>query len=68
MQKYSIFSLVKNALTGHQNWDLAWKDPNPKEEYDVVIIGGGGHGLATAYYLAKEHQITKVAILSLIHI
>ena len=63
MQKYSIFSLVKNALTGHQNWDLAWKDPNPKEEYDVVIIGGGGHGLATAYYLAKEHQITKVAII-----
>ena len=64
MQKYSIFNLVKNAFSNHENWDLAWKDPTPKEEYDVVIIGGGGHGLATAYYLAKEHNITKVAIVS----
>ena len=63
MQKYSIFNLVKNAFSNHENWDLAWKDPTPKEEYDVVIIGGGGHGLATAYYLAKEHNITKVAII-----
>ena len=64
MQKYSIFNLVKNAFSGHQNWDLAWKDPTPKKEYDVVIIGGGGHGLATAYYLAKEHNITNVAIIA----
>ena len=63
MQKYSIFNLIKNAFSGHQNWDLAWKDPTPKKEYDVVIIGGGGHGLATAYYLAKEHNITNVAII-----
>ena len=63
MQKYSIFNLVKNAFSGQQNWDLAWKDPTPKKEYDVVIIGGGGHGLATAYYLAKEHNITNVAII-----
>ena len=63
MQKYSIFNLIKNALTNHEKWDLAWKDPTPKKEYDVVIIGGGGHGLATAYYLAKEHNITNVAII-----
>ncbi len=44
MQKYSIFSLIKNAFTNHQNWEVAWKDPEPKKEYDVLIIGGGGHG------------------------
>ena len=63
MQKYSVFNLIKNAFSGHKNWEVAWKDPTPKSEYDVVIIGGGGHGLATAYYLAKEHNITKVAII-----
>ena len=63
MQKYSIFNLIKNAVSNHEKWDLAWKDPTPKKEYDVVIIGGGGHGLATAYYLAKEHNITNVAII-----
>ena len=59
MQKYSVFSLIKNAFKGHKDWEVAWKDPTPKKEYDVIIIGGGGHGLATAYYLAKEHNITN---------
>ena len=51
--KYSIFSIIKNSLSYHENWQLAWRDPEPKPRYDTVIIGGGGHGLATAYYLAK---------------
>ena len=63
MYKRQVFSLIKNAFSNHEKWDLAWKDPTPKKEYDVVIIGGGGHGLATAYYLAKEHQITNVAVI-----
>ena len=60
---YSIFSLIKNAFSSHENWQQAWGDPEPKKEYDAVIVGGGGHGLATAYYLAKEHNITNVAII-----
>ena len=60
--RYSIFSLARNAVSYHQNWTAAWRSPEPKPEYEVVIIGGGGHGLATAYYLAKEHGVTNVAV------
>jgi sarcosine oxidase subunit beta len=63
VQKYSIISLARHALTGHRHWPRAWREPEPKSSYDVVIIGGGGHGLATAYYLAKEHGIANVAVL-----
>jgi heterotetrameric sarcosine oxidase beta subunit len=61
--RYSALSLAWNAITGHRSWTPAWRDAAPRESYDVVIIGGGGHGLATAYYLAKEHGVTNVAVL-----
>ena len=61
--KYSIFSLARNAVSHHERWPLAWRSPSPKPHYDAVIIGGGGHGLATAYYLAKNHGMTNIAVL-----
>ena len=63
MQKYSSLSLFRNALTGNTQWSPAWRNPEPKRHYDTIIIGGGGHGLATAYYLAKNHGINDVAVL-----
>ena len=63
MSTYSIFKLVRNAFDYHESWDRAWRSPEPQTEYDVIIIGGGGHGLATAFYLAKEHGITNVAVI-----
>lgn len=63
MQRYSGFGLVKHALDHHENWQRIWRNPKPKDRYDVIIVGGGGHGLATAYYLAKEHGITNVAVI-----
>ena len=63
MSRYSIFSLARNAVSYHENWAETWRSPQPKAEYDALIIGGGGHGLASAYYLAKEHGMTNIAVL-----
>ena len=60
--RYSGFRLIKEALTGHKGWTSAWRDPEPKAHYDIIVIGGGGHGLATAYYLAKEFRQASVAV------
>ena len=61
--RYSGFKVIKEGLFGNKGWAPAWREPEPKSEYDVIIIGGGGHGLSTAYYLAKNHGITNVAVL-----
>ncbi|WP_102108262.1 sarcosine oxidase subunit beta family protein [Oceaniglobus roseus] len=61
--RYSALRILKEGLTGNRGWKPVWRDPAPKSEYDIVIIGGGGHGLSTAYYLAKEHGLTNVAVL-----
>ena len=63
MSKYSVFSLLKNAIGGNKGWERAWRDPEPKKHYDVVIVGAGGHGLASAFYLAKNHGIKNIAVL-----
>ena len=62
MQRYSALALLRNALSGHQNWQPQWQSPEPKASYDAVIIGAGGHGLGTAYYLAKDHGLTNIAV------
>ena len=61
--RYSGFTVIKQALSGHKGWGPAWRDVMPKESYDYVIIGGGGHGLATAYYLAKQFKQSRIAVL-----
>ena len=63
MTRYSALALLRGALTGQKHWDRAWRDPAPKPSYEVIVIGGGGHGLSTAYYLAKVHGIRNVAVL-----
>jgi sarcosine oxidase subunit beta len=63
MTRYSIFALARNGLNYHKDWERVWRSPEPKSQYDAVIVGGGGHGLATAYYLAKRHGMTNIAVL-----
>ncbi len=60
---YSIWSLLRGAFSGHRDWPPMWRSPQPKQSYDIVIVGAGGHGLATAYYLARNHNITNVAVI-----
>ena len=62
MSRYSALALLRGALTGQKHWQPAWRDAAPKKSYDVIIIGGGGHGLSTAYYLAKHHGIRNIAV------
>ncbi len=63
MTRFSAWALLRNAIGGHQAWTRQWRDPEPKPAYDAVIVGGGGHGLATAYYLAAEHGLANIAVL-----
>ncbi len=60
--RYSVWALARNAINYHKDWEQAWRSPEPKPSYDAVIVGAGGHGLATAYYLAKNHKLTNIAV------
>ena len=62
-RRYSLFALLRNALSYNEGWQQAWRSPPPRKKYSIIIVGGGGHGLATAYYLAKEHGVRDVAVL-----
>lgn len=62
-KRFGLGSLVRHGVSGHKDWEPMWRDASPRGEYDVIIVGGGGHGLATAFYLAKEHGAKRVAVL-----
>ncbi len=62
VKRYSVFSLIREAFRYNEGWERAWRSPEPKETYDVVVVGAGGHGLATAYYLAKNHGIKNIGV------
>ena len=61
--RFSGLRVLREGLTGNRGWTAQWRDPEPQAEYDAIIIGGGGHGLSTAYYLAKNHGMTNIAVL-----
>ena len=63
MRRYSMFAVAREALRYHSGWERAWRAPEPKKKYDVIVVGAGGHGLATAYYLGKVHGIRNVAVI-----
>ena len=63
MRKFSAFAIAREGLRSHKGWEKQWDNPEPRSSYDVIVVGAGGHGLGTAYYLAKEHGITNVAVL-----
>ena len=63
MKRFSAFAIAREAMRAHKGWEKQWENPEPRSRYDAIIVGAGGHGLATAYYLAKEHGITNVAVL-----
>ena len=63
MRRYSAYAIAKEAANHHQGWERAWRSPEPKKKYDAIIVGAGGHGLATAYYLGKNHGLKNVAVI-----
>src|SRR3982074_1781274 len=62
-QSFSGLSLIWHSLSKHRSWQAQWRKPEPKASYEAIIVGGGGHGLGAAYYLAKEHGLTNIAVL-----